>query len=300
VLIFHILRLLEMSRDSSNRNNQGSNNHRDSSDAFPTSSNRSRRTNPHPPTVQQSSPKIMRNGGSPNGKQSHKTRNSPSIHAEIEKEESMIYLEGPQIYTCAQCRTHLTSHDDIISKSFHGRHGRAYLFDECINVTQGPTEDRLLITGMHSVSDIFCNRCKTLVGWTYSKAYEPSQKYKEGKFIIEKIHLHLEETLYGIQPPAGERGDKWRVRSMSWGSGADHARSNTDDRSSNTDIVYEYRLASAAAAGGTRGRSATVALGNTVAFATGNGITSRENTNASSLRINNSRSEVSKQGKSET
>jgi len=123
VLIFHILRLLEMSRDSSNRNNQGSNNHRDSSDAFPTSSNRSRRTNPHPPTVQQSSPKIMRNGGSPNGKQSHKTRNSPSIHAEIEKEESMIYLEGPQIYTCAQCRTHLTSHDDIISKSFHGRHG---------------------------------------------------------------------------------------------------------------------------------------------------------------------------------
>ena len=150
---------------------------------------------------------------------------------------------------------------------------------------------------MHSVSDIFCNRCKTLVGWTYSKAYEPSQKYKEGKFIIEKIHLHLEETLYGIQPPAGERGDKWRVRSMSWGSGADHARSIMDDH---TDIVYEYRLASAAAAGGARERSATVALGNTVAFATGNSITSSENTNASSRRNINSLSEVPKPGKSET
>jgi hypothetical protein len=38
--------------------------------------------------------------------------------------DSMVYLDGPQIYTCAHCRTHLTSHDDIISKSFHGRHGK--------------------------------------------------------------------------------------------------------------------------------------------------------------------------------
>ena len=39
--------------------------------------------------------------------------------------DSMVYLDGPQIYTCAQCRTHLTSHDEIISKSFHGRHGKS-------------------------------------------------------------------------------------------------------------------------------------------------------------------------------
>lgn len=37
--------------------------------------------------------------------------------------DAMVYLDGPQIYSCAQCRTHLTSHDEIISKSFHGRHG---------------------------------------------------------------------------------------------------------------------------------------------------------------------------------
>ena len=72
------------------------------------------------------------------------------------KNDSMVYLEGPCVYACAQCRTHLTSHDDIISKSFHGRHGRAYLFDQCVNVTIGPPEDRLLITGLHSVNDIFC------------------------------------------------------------------------------------------------------------------------------------------------
>ncbi len=39
--------------------------------------------------------------------------------------DSMVYIDGPQIYTCAQCRTHLTSHDEIISKSFHGRHGES-------------------------------------------------------------------------------------------------------------------------------------------------------------------------------
>mmetsp|Transcript_16973 Transcript_16973/g.33806 ORF Transcript_16973/g.33806 Transcript_16973/m.33806 type:complete len:348 (-) Transcript_16973:566-1609(-) len=138
-----------------------------------------------------------------------------------------IYLEGPRVYTCSQCRTHFTSHDDIISKSFHGRHGRAYLFDQCVNITTGPPEDRLLITGLHSVCDIFCNRCKELVGWTYSRAYEHSQKYKEGKFIIEKINLHMEESQYGVNFPAGEKGDRWRKRSMSWGNDPD-------------EIIYEY------------------------------------------------------------
>ena len=37
--------------------------------------------------------------------------------------DAMVYLEGPHVYSCAHCRTHLTTHDDIISKSFHGRHG---------------------------------------------------------------------------------------------------------------------------------------------------------------------------------
>lgn len=47
-----------------------------------------------------------------------------SILSKAKKEnDSMIYIDGPQVYSCAQCRTHLTSHDDIISKSFHGRHG---------------------------------------------------------------------------------------------------------------------------------------------------------------------------------
>jgi hypothetical protein len=48
-------------------------------------------------------------------------------------------------------------------------------------------------------------------------AYEPSQKYKVGKFILEKMMIHLEESDFGVGKPAGERQDRFRKRSMSWG-----------------------------------------------------------------------------------
>ena len=57
------------------------------------------------------------------------------------------YLEGPSIYCCSECKTHLSTVDQIISKSFHGRGGKAYLFNSAVNVTQGPLEKRMLITG---------------------------------------------------------------------------------------------------------------------------------------------------------
>jgi Yippee zinc-binding/DNA-binding /Mis18, centromere assembly len=91
----------------------------------------------------------------------------------------------------------------------------------------------MLITGLHSVCDISCTRCHSIVGWTYAKAYEQSQKYKEGKFIVEKINLHMEESsYYSVSHSAGERADKWRIRSMSWGN-------ETMDQSTNT-LIYEY------------------------------------------------------------
>ncbi|KAJ9516586.1 hypothetical protein QJQ45_015243, partial [Haematococcus lacustris] len=83
----------------------------------------------------------------------------------------------------------LADHDDIISKAFQGRHGRAYLFNSAINVALGPKEDRILMTGLHTVADIHCTSCNTVLGWKYEHAHEVSQKYKEGKFIIEKAKV---------------------------------------------------------------------------------------------------------------
>lgn len=36
-----------------------------------------------------------------------------------------------------------------------------------VNVTSGVKEDRMMITGIHTVSDIFCVGCGSIVGWKY-------------------------------------------------------------------------------------------------------------------------------------
>eukprot|EP01099_Mayorella_cantabrigiensis_P005104 TRINITY_DN3994_c0_g1_i1.p1 TRINITY_DN3994_c0_g1~~TRINITY_DN3994_c0_g1_i1.p1 ORF type:complete len:123 (+),score=21.41 TRINITY_DN3994_c0_g1_i1:152-520(+) len=58
-----------------------------------------------------------------------------------------------------------------------------------VNVSAGPKEDRILTTGLHTVADIFCNDCQTAVGWKYLEAFEESQKYKVGKYILEKAKI---------------------------------------------------------------------------------------------------------------
>jgi hypothetical protein len=126
----------------------------------------------------------------------------------------VIDLEG-LVYSCKYCQTHFAVTNDIISKSFHCKHGRAYLFDNVVNVTVGEKEHRVMITGWHTVADIFCVSCGSLVGWKYVQdsklihckqlslwwfdanslflpqeiAYDKSQKYKEGKFILERFKV---------------------------------------------------------------------------------------------------------------
>ena len=62
-----------------------------------------------------------------------------------------VYLPGNRIYSCGNCHAHLTNHEALISTSFQGRTGRAYLFDKVVNISFGPLEDRLMNTGMHTV-----------------------------------------------------------------------------------------------------------------------------------------------------
>ncbi|GJN35037.1 hypothetical protein PR202_gb23764 [Eleusine coracana subsp. coracana] len=98
-------------------------------------------------------------------------------------------LVGPRVYSCCNCRNHICLHDDIISKAFQGRNGRAFLFSHAMNVVMGPKEDRQLMTGLHTVADIYCHDCREVLGWKYERADEEAQKYKEGKFIFEKSKI---------------------------------------------------------------------------------------------------------------
>jgi hypothetical protein len=44
---------------------------------------------------------------------------------------------------------------------------------------------RQLVTGAHTVSDVSCAFCGSVLGWKYVAAEEESQRYKVGKFILE-------------------------------------------------------------------------------------------------------------------
>uniref|UniRef100_A0A803NUV2 Protein yippee-like n=1 Tax=Cannabis sativa TaxID=3483 RepID=A0A803NUV2_CANSA len=74
----------------------------------------------------------------------------------------------PRLYNCYKCQNPVSRHDDIVSKDF---------------------QDRQLMTGLHTVADVYCKDCGEVLGWKYEKAYEQSQKYKEGKFILEKFKI---------------------------------------------------------------------------------------------------------------
>ena len=104
---------------------------------------------------------------------------------------------------CAKCSIDICLTSQIISKGFTGRHGRAYLVAPsplsietcqssktsdriCLpNTKTDPPSSRQLVTGAHTVSDVRCAFCGSLLGWKYDEAEEESQQYKVGKYILE-------------------------------------------------------------------------------------------------------------------
>jgi hypothetical protein len=109
------------------------------------------------------------------------------------------YLPTPTSYLrCHKCLSDLLPTSHIISKGFTGRFGRAYLVtppsttpfanqpsgDIPNTLTHKPVP-RQLVTGAHTVSDISCKSCGTVLGWKYVDAKEEGQRYKVGKFILE-------------------------------------------------------------------------------------------------------------------
>uniref|UniRef100_A0A7N0VGG9 Protein yippee-like n=1 Tax=Kalanchoe fedtschenkoi TaxID=63787 RepID=A0A7N0VGG9_KALFE len=97
-----------------------------------------------------------------------------------------------RLYSCYKCGCCVSLHDDIVSKQFQSSNGRAYLFSHAMNIKMGPKENRQLITGLHIVCDVFCLDCGENLGWKYEHAFEPTQKYKEGKVVLEKYKIVMD------------------------------------------------------------------------------------------------------------
>jgi hypothetical protein len=98
------------------------------------------------------------------------------------------HLDG-DLYVCRACRQHIARRASLVSRQFHSRAGRCYLFEQAANVVAGPPEERLMTTGRHVVRDLACSRCLAPLGWRYDAASEPSQGYKVGKTILERASV---------------------------------------------------------------------------------------------------------------
>ncbi|TFK21097.1 yippee-domain-containing protein [Coprinopsis marcescibilis] len=103
-------------------------------------------------------------------------------------------FEGHPSYSCCKCSAVVALQDELISKSFSGRDGRGFLMQSAVNVKLGRREDRKLLTGVHTVADVFCVGCNDRLGWFYHKAADVSQKYKEGKYLLERERLIKENN----------------------------------------------------------------------------------------------------------
>ncbi|KAF4350624.1 hypothetical protein CsatB_000933 [Cannabis sativa] len=100
----------------------------------------------------------------------------------------LVELDG-RAYRCRVCDSPLALADDVLSRTFNCRKGRAYLFSNVVNVTLGNEEERLMLSGLHTVEDIFCCCCGQILGWKYVVAHDKNQKYKEGKFVLERWRI---------------------------------------------------------------------------------------------------------------
>ncbi|KAI5561737.1 hypothetical protein BDE02_15G008000 [Populus trichocarpa] len=93
------------------------------------------------------------------------------------------------LYSCRNCRNPLAFDRDLLSKAYKARSGQAYMFSHVMNIVLGQKEDRKMLTGMYTVAAIFCRNCGHELGWKYVRAFDPSQRIKEGNFIVEKLKL---------------------------------------------------------------------------------------------------------------
>ncbi|KAF4598052.1 Protein yippee-like [Pleurotus pulmonarius] len=122
------------------------------------------------------------------------------------KPQVLHVFQTQPTFSCSKCAATIALQDELISKSFSGRDGRGYLMHSAVNVRLGRKEDRQLLTGVHTVADVFCLGCDDRIGWYYHKASDYSQKYKEGKYLLERERLikenawTLDEQEDGMEP----------------------------------------------------------------------------------------------------
>ena len=76
-----------------------------------------------------------------------------------------------------------------------------------------------MLTGKHMVRDVGCKNCTAKLGWIYEFAVEETQRYKEGKVILERALVNETQSFEDTEASSTHSGDTdiWPLRSNAAG-----------------------------------------------------------------------------------
>lgn len=83
-----------------------------------------------------------------------------------------------------------------------------------VNVGCGPAEERVLLTGLHAVADIYCENCKTTLGWKYVSncLFQPLGHCTD--YQIKHI-TNRHKIREGVSPPPGSVNPCFKIEILS-------------------------------------------------------------------------------------
>jgi hypothetical protein len=95
-------------------------------------------------------------------------------------------------FVCSSCSLDVGLQSDIIWEGYMGANKAAYLFSKVLNMEPAAEpRKQQLSTGHFLLQDVRCKSCSATFGWSYLKAWNQDQKYKEGTTIVERSLLQL-------------------------------------------------------------------------------------------------------------
>lgn len=148
------------------------------------------------------------------------------------------HIGGTRLFSCANCDTILTNRSELISTRFTGATGRAFLFNKVVNLQYSEVQDRVMLTGRHMVRDVSCKNCNSKLGWIYEFATEDSQRYKEGRVILERALVRESEGFEEHVPS----DNSWRGLNLL--SGSLHLKLKVIKSTKKNLLTYTVTLAS--------------------------------------------------------
>jgi len=88
---------------------------------------------------------------------------------------------------CKTCKTCITFSDATVSgpREFKGFFGKASLFSQVDHITLALPVVQLFVTGAHVCQTACCASCASQLGWKIVGAYQPSEQWKEGTYLLE-------------------------------------------------------------------------------------------------------------------